>query len=195
MQQQVPAAYTQLVGTSSPCGSMSELTFRNQPSATADRSSRVFQRLGRSAAGTAPSPILSRRFNSATTPAPIADAHLHGRADRCHARRNFERLPRHPPSLATVLQDVRNQAVTLFQSLATGTSHRRPRRPRYLSQALHRARCRHKQQKKVKGATGQTFLPLLAQKLSRQLVLADLVVEPRFRSRSDRGSGHRCGAC
>lgn len=88
-------------------------------------------------------------------------------------RLQLQGLPGMPALLATVLQDVRNQAVALFQSLAAGILTATPADLDTYSQPFIGIDAT-KQRTKVKAQLVQTFLPLLAQKLSRQLVLQTL---------------------
>jgi len=88
-------------------------------------------------------------------------------------RVQLESLPPAPPLLGTMLQDVRNQAVAMFQLLAgpiltvTAADLDTYAKPFIGIDA-------GKQRKQVKAELVEAFLPLVSQKLSRQLVLQTL---------------------
>lgn len=88
-------------------------------------------------------------------------------------RLQLQALPGMPAVLATMLQDVRNQAIALFQSLSSGILTVAPADLDTYANSFVGIDVT-KQRTKVKVQLVQTFLPLLAQKLSRQLVLQTL---------------------
>jgi hypothetical protein len=88
-------------------------------------------------------------------------------------RLQLENLPPGTPVLGALLQDVRNQAVAMFQLLAANILTVAPADLDTYAKPFIGVDA-SKQRKQVKAELVQAFLPLLAQKLSRQLVLQTL---------------------
>jgi hypothetical protein len=172
VQQQAQPAYPQLVGSILAMWINREAYVSTQPAVTPIDTVAFFTALSNAQqAGTIADPVPEIQFSydpvaqlqTLTCTGVLTDA----------MRVQLESLPPAPAVLATLLQDVRNQALAMFQMLAAGLL---TVTPADLDTGSHPfiGVDASKQQKLVKAQLIQAFLPLLAQKLSRQLVLQAL---------------------
>jgi hypothetical protein len=172
VQQQSQPAYPQLAGSILAMWVNMQSYVSTQPSGTAIDSVAFFNALSAAQQArtiTDPVPQLQFSFDSTLNQQTLTCTGIFTDAMRLQ----LEALPPASPLLGTLLQDVRNQAVATFQELATSLltvtandldTYAKP----FIGTDAT------KQRKQVKAELVQSFLPLQAQKLSRQLVLQTL---------------------